>query len=99
MSQRSRLPSEVKTKAPLRVPTSNRTPLIFYSFAGLGSFFTSMTVSLELVPDGWRTQNYAQFSCVVGTRAVGIAILKASLPTSLFNCKLKYATVELCPAI
>jgi len=24
-----------------------------------------MTVSLELVPDGWRTQNYAQFSCVV----------------------------------
>jgi hypothetical protein len=28
MSQRSRLPSEVKTNAPLRVPTSTRTPLI-----------------------------------------------------------------------
>ncbi len=32
-SQRSRLPSDVRTNAPLRVPTSNRTPLIPCSFA------------------------------------------------------------------
>src|SRR3989304_4336058 len=36
MSQCSRFPSDVKTNAPLRVPTSTRTPLIPHSFPSFG---------------------------------------------------------------
>src|SRR3954471_20555434 len=38
MSHRSRFPSEVRMNAPLRVPTSTRTPLMVYSFMPVSDF-------------------------------------------------------------
>src|SRR6267142_2074503 len=45
-SQRSRLPSDVRTNAPLRVPTSTRTPLIGHS----SSFVLGRCKSVPLIP-------------------------------------------------
>src|SRR5713226_5775163 len=46
-SQRSRLPSDVRTNAPLRVPTNSRTPLISYSFPSFAPVFAEIAFRLE----------------------------------------------------